>query len=345
MIFRNIHDEPRTGKVLLTMRAMAEWAHPPIWDAWYLTGPTASGKSALSVALAQRLDAEIVSMDSMAVYKYMDVGTAKPTAEQRAAVPHHLIDLVEPNVDYSLSCFVQDAHRAYREIRQRGKQVLFVGGTPLYLKSLLRGMFQGPPADWEFRKQVEQDVEQHGIEALRQRLWQVDPLTAHKLHPNDARRMIRALEVAKITGQPLSHLQAQFENGLRAEQLRVFVLGLERSWLHLRINERVDQMFALGLVAEVRQLLERFGSLQGTARQAVGYKEVIQFLNAEMDEATAVEHVKAHTRQFARRQEIWFRSLSECRRVDVLRGGDLQGILETMLEQGSAVNVPLVRRA
>lgn len=327
------------------MQALADWAHPPIWDAWYLTGPTASGKSGLALALAQHIDAEIVSMDSMAVYKHMDVGTAKPTAEQRATVPHHLIDLVEPNEDYSLSCFVQDAQRVYREIRERGKQVLFVGGTPLYLKSLLRGMFQGPPADWEFRKQVEADVEQYGIDELRKRLWQVDPLTAHKLHPNDARRMIRALEVAKIMGQPLSHLQAQFENGLPAERLRVFVLGLERSWLHHRINERVDQMFASGLVNEVRGLLERYTALQGTARQAVGYKEVIQFLNNEFDEATAIEHVKAHTRQFARRQEIWFRSLSECRRIDVLRGGDLNEVLETILEQGREVVVPIPRRS
>jgi tRNA dimethylallyltransferase len=326
------------------MRSSAEWSHPPIWDAWYLTGPTASGKSGLALALAQRLDAEIVSLDSMAVYKYMDVGTAKPTAEQRALVQHHLIDLVEPNDDYSLSCFVQDAHRVYREIKGRGKEVLFVGGTPLYLKSLLRGMFQGPPADWEFRKQVEEDVEQHGIEELRKRLWQVDPLTAHKLHPNDVRRMIRALEVAKILGQPLSHLQAQFENGLPADRVRVFVLGLDRAWLHQRINERVDKMFAQGLVDEVRGLLERYGSLKGTARQAVGYKEVIQFLNDEFNLATAVEQVKAHTRQFARRQEIWFRSLSECRRLDVLLGGDMNQLMEEMIELGSNTMVPAVRR-
>ena len=326
------------------MRSLVEWSHPPIWDAWYLTGPTASGKSGLALTLAQRLNAEIVSMDSMAVYRHMDVGTAKPTAEQRAAVPHHLIDLVDPNDDYSLSCFVQDAHRVHREIRERGKQVLFVGGTPLYLKSLLRGMFQGPPADWEFRKHVEVDVDQFGIDELRKRLWQVDPLTAHKLHPNDVRRMIRALEVAKITGRPLSHLQAQFENGLPGDRIRVFVLGLERSWLHQRINERVDMMFAQGLVDEVRGLLMRYGALQGTARQAVGYKEVIQHLNDELDLATAVEHVKAHTRQFARRQEIWFRSLSECRRIDVAPDANTNELIENLIEMGRNTLVPIPRR-
>ena len=322
------------------MNGLAEWSHPPIRNAWYLTGPTASGKSGVAIALAERIDAEIVSMDSMAVYKYMDIGTAKPTAEQRVAVPHHLIDLVEPNDDYSLSCYVQDARRTYHEIKRRGKEVLFVGGTPLYLKALLRGMFQGPPADWEFRKQVEEDVNAFGMEELRKRLWQVDPLSAHKLHPNDMRRMIRALEVAKITGQPLSHLQAQFENGLTAERMRVFVLGLERSWLHQRINQRVDAMFEQGLVEEVRQLMERYGSLQGTARQAVGYKEVIQYLQAEIDLNTAIEHVKAHTRQFARRQEIWFRSLSECHRVDILPGGDIKELLDSIESAGRNASVP-----
>lgn len=322
------------------MGALAEWSHPPIWDAWYLTGPTASGKSGLSLSLAESLNAEIVSVDSMAVYKHMDVGTAKPTVEQRALVPHHLIDLVEPNEEYSLSCFVQDAQRVYREIKGRGKEVLFVGGTPLYLKSLLRGMFQGPPADWEFRRQVEEDIEKYGIEELRKRLWQADPLTAHKLHPNDVRRMIRALEVTKILGKPLSHLQAQFENGLPAHRMRVFVLGLERAWLHQRINQRVDQMFADGLIDEVRGLLQKYGELRGTARQAVGYKEVVRLLNDELDRATVIDQVKAHTRQFARRQEIWFRSMSECLRIEVLMGGDRNELLATILETGRRAQLP-----
>lgn len=322
---------------------MDAWSHPPIWDAWYLTGPTASGKSGLALDLAERIDAEIISMDSMAVYRYMDIGTAKPTLEQRQRIKHHLIDQVDPTEDFSLSCYVMEVQRLYAEIRERGKAVLFVGGTPLYLKALLRGLFQGPPADWEFRKQVDEDLAHYGIDELRKRLWQVDPLTAHKLHPNDSRRMTRALEVAKITGRPLSHLQAQFENGLTAERLRVFVLGLERSWLHKRINIRVDEMFSQGLVSEVQGLLERFGTLGGTARQAVGYREVIQYMNNEFDLSTAIEQVKAHTRQFARRQEIWFRSLSECRRLDVLPGGDRVELLRNIEEIGRQVSPPPVK--
>lgn len=322
------------------MRDSGEWFHAPLWDAWYLTGPTASGKSELALCLADAIDAEIVSMDSMAVYRHMDIGTAKPTSEQRAIRPHHLIDLVDPNEDFSLSCYIREAHAIAREIRSRGKAVLFVGGTPLYLKSLLRGMFQGPPADWEFRKEVEEDVARFGAEELRKRLWQVDPLSAHKLHPNDVRRMIRALEVSHILGRPLSHLQAQFENSQPCDRLRVFVLGWERSCLHQRINERVDKMFEAGLVEESQRLLANFGQLVGTAKQAVGYREVFKYLQEGLDLATTIEEVKAHTRQFARRQEIWFRSLSECRRLDVSASTSLSQLTNQIEALGSRVSIP-----
>ena len=183
----------------------ADWIKPPIENAWFLTGPTASGKSRVALELADRIDAEIISVDSMAVYRGMDIGTAKPTSEQRARVPHHLIDLVEPTSEYSVSQFVVDAHAKADEVRSRGKKVLLVGGTPLYIKTLFCGMFLGPPADWEFRAAVEADVAEYGIDCLRKRLQQVDPLSAFKILDGDVRRMTRALEVAKITGRPLSH--------------------------------------------------------------------------------------------------------------------------------------------
>ncbi|MEY4565934.1 MAG: tRNA dimethylallyltransferase [Planctomycetota bacterium] len=325
------------------MRDSGDWFHAPLWDAWYLTGPTASGKSELALCLAESIDAEIVSMDSMAVYRHMDIGTAKPTSEQRSRKPHHLIDLVDPNEDFSLSCYIRAAHATAREIKNRGKQVLFVGGTPLYLKSLLRGMFQGPPADREFRKQVEEDVERFGAEELRKRLWQVDPLSAHKLHPNDVRRMIRALEVSHILGRPLSHLQAQFESSQPFDRLRVFVLGWERSCLHQRINERVDKMFDAGLVEESQRLLTSFGQLVGTAKQAVGYREVFRYLQEGLDLATTMEEVKAHTRQFARRQEIWFRSMSECRRLEVTSSTSISQLANQIESSGASVILPSPR--
>jgi tRNA dimethylallyltransferase len=286
---------------------------PPIRDAWFLTGPTASGKSRVGIEMAERLGAEILSLDSMALYRGMDVGTAKPSAADRSRVVHHLLDLVDPDTEFSLSEYVAAAHQKVAELSARRCPALFVGGTPLYLKSLLRGLYPGPPADWEFRRQVEEELVQYGLESLHQRLEMVDPVTAARLHPHDKRRIIRALEVFRHTGEPLSHQQTQFEEGTPAEQCRVFVLSWSRAGLHRRIDARVDGMFARGLVDEVRRLLEQFGQLSRTAMQAVGYREVVEHLQGDRDLATTIELVKTRTRQFARRQDTWFRSLSECR--------------------------------
>ena len=286
-------------------------------DCWYLTGATATGKSRVALELADRLPGEIISLDSMAIYRGMDIGTAKPTAEAARRCPHHMIDIVDPTEEYSVTQYLESVTALVGEIRARGREPLFVGGTALYLKSLLRGVFEGPPADWEFRKAVEAEVEQVGIEALHERLWQVDPLSAAKLHPHDKRRIIRALEVYKSTGVPISHLQTQFEEQRRAEQCKVFALRWPREVLHQRINARVDRMFAEGLVEEVRGLLDRYGPLGRTASQAVGYREAIAHLRGDYDLPTAIERVKARTRQFARRQEVWFRGLSECRFVEL----------------------------
>jgi tRNA dimethylallyltransferase len=284
-------------------------------ECWFLTGATAAGKTTIGLELAERLKAEIVSLDSMAIYRGMDVGTAKPAPADRQRVPHHLIDVIDPSEEFSLAQYVDAAHAAIAEIRARGREVLFVGGTPLYLKSLLRGIFQGPPADWNLRNQIEAELEEVGLAALHERLALLDPLTAARLHPNDKRRIIRALEVYRLTGQPISHLQMQFDEGRPAAACKVFVLDWPRAALHRRIEARVDRMFAAGLVDETRGLLDRHGSLSRTASQAVGYREVIEHLHGRRGLAETIEHVKARTRQFARRQETWFRSLSECRRV------------------------------
>lgn len=285
---------------------------PPIHDAWYLTGATASGKTRVGLQLAETLNAEIVSLDSMAVYRGMDIGTAKPTPEEQSRVPHHLLDVVDPNEDFSLAEYLTLAHELAAEIRSRGKGLLFVGGTPLYLKSLLRGVCEGPPADPEFRREVEAEVEQVGIEALRQRLEQVDPLSAAKLHPNDKRRMIRALEVYKLTGTPISHYQMQFDTLGSRRCDRVFVLSWERAELHERINRRVEEMYEHGLVEEVRDLLRKYQQFSDTALQGVGYREVIQHLDESLPIEEAIEQTKIRTRRFARRQETWFRGLEEC---------------------------------
>ncbi len=294
---------------------------PATADCWFLTGPTASGKTKAGLALAERLDAEIISLDSMTVYRGMDIGAAKPTAADRGAVAHHMLDIVEPTEEFSVSQFLEQASSVVAQIRQRGREPLFVGGTPLYLKTLLRGIDTGPPADWEFRRQVEQEADAVGLEALHQRLAQVDPLAAAKLHPHDKRRVIRALEVHRATGRPISHTQVHFDEGRPAEQCRVFALHWPRFELHRRIEMRVDQMFDTGLLEEVEQLLQKHGAFGRTAAQAVGYREVIQYLQSDASPAAGFdamrEKIKARTRQFARRQETWFRRLSECRFVEM----------------------------
>jgi len=290
---------------------------PPALDCWFLTGATAGGKTGVGVELARRIDAEIVSLDSMALYRGMDVGTAKPTAAERREVPHHLVDVLDPHEEFSLAQYVDAAQRSVDEIKARSREVLFVGGTPLYLKGLLRGIFQGPPADWDFRRRLAKQAETQGPGCLHRRLAEVDPPSAERLHPNDTRRLIRALEVYEKTGRPISRLQRQFEVARPADECRVFVLQWPTQQLNARIDRRVDAMFAAGLVDEVRALLLRPQPLSKTAAQAVGYREVIEHLCGERGLPETVELVKTHTRRFAKRQRTWFRSLSECRFVPV----------------------------
>jgi tRNA dimethylallyltransferase len=292
-------------------------------DCWFLTGATAVGKTAVGIALAQRIGAEIISLDSMAIYRGMDIGTAKPSAAERSIVPHHLVDIVDPHQEYSVAQYVEAAAASVAEIRGSGKEPLFVGGTPLYLKSLLRGLFEGPPADWRLRNEIEQELTQVGQQALFDRLQQVDPVAASHIHPHDTRRLIRALEVFRATGEPISHQQLQFEEGRGAEECRVFVLRRKREELHARIEGRVEALIDAGLVDEVRQLLAGSHEFGRTARQAVGYREALAYLAGEYDREEMAAHIKAGTRRFAKRQGTWFRSLSECRFVDI--AGDVDG--------------------
>jgi tRNA dimethylallyltransferase len=303
-------------------------------DCWYLTGPTASGKTAVGVELARLLDAEIISLDSMAVYRGMDIGTAKPTSDELQAVGHYLIDILAPNEQFSVAAYRARALEAIQDIRGRGREVLFVGGTPLYLKAMLRGIFEGPPADLKIRRRLEGEAQQIGIDSLHARLAAVDPAAAKRLHPNDARRIIRALEVFEQTGTPISVLQRQFDIGRTAAECRVFVLEWPREQLYERINRRVEEMFAAGLVEETRRLLTADGKLSSTARQAVGYREVIEHLEGHRDLVQTIELVKTRTRQFAKRQLTWFRSLSECRIVPVVEALDPTAIARHIVELG-----------
>lgn len=314
----------------------ADWIIPPLDRVLYLTGPTASGKTQIALELADALaknspGVEVISVDSMAIYRGMDIGTAKPSRQIREQVTHHLIDIVDPTEDYSVSQFLKDAHAKVAEIQSRGKYPLLVGGTPLYLKSLICGFFQGPPADWDFRNAVEQEVQSVGTQALYERLKQVDPLSAHRILPGDTRRMIRALEVSKLSGKPLSHWQTQFERFVVPANSQAFVLGWDRPTIHHRVETRVEQMLDQGLVEEVKELMNRFGNLGRTASQAVGYKEPLEYLSGKLSWKEMKDQITAHTRQFVRRQEIWFRSMPGLRRIEMNEALQPQSVAEQIL--------------
>ena len=279
---------------------------------WFLAGPTAVGKTALSVALAKAIGAEVISMDSMAIYQGMDIGTAKPLPPERGGVAHHMLDVLHPHQEFSVSEFVFSAGRIAEDICQRRSIPLFVGGTGLYLRSLLRGIFTGPEADWELRRQLEKDAGQNGKQWLHDELRRVDPETAIKLHPNDVRRIIRAIEVYRLTGVPLSQQQTQQPLNPDERPDHVYWLDPPREWLHERINLRVDQMMEQGLLQETRTLLLADPPPGRTARQALGYRELIDHLENGTKLDAAVEQIRTGTRQFAKRQHTWFRNLEEC---------------------------------
>ena len=284
----------------------------PGWDCWYLTGPTASGKTSIGIALAEELEAEIISLDSMAVYRELDVGTAKPSDEERMIVRHHMIDVVDPCEDYSLAQYVTAAHEAIRDIKRRGLKVLFVGGTPLYLKAMLRGIFAGPPADPNLRKELHERSLNSPPDFLHNELKKIDPVSAERLHPNDTKRLIRAIEVYRNSGTPISEWQKQFDKPAPASRVKVVVLDWPRDELYDRINRRVDHLIDNGFLDEVQQLTKRFLPISQTAAQALGYKELFDYLDKKMSLHQTVETIKQNTRQFAKRQMTWFRSLEEC---------------------------------
>ena len=286
----------------------------PFAQARVLTGPTGSGKTRLALDLAKQIDAEIVSMDSMALYRGMDIGTAKPTPEQLREVPHHLIDRLDPWESANVAWWLAEAANACRDITGRGKTPLFVGGTPLYLKALLFGLFDGPSADPAVRARLEAEAAAVGNGPLHARLAAVDPAAATKIHVNDLRRIIRALEVFELTGKPMSAWQQQWPTPTAsADSTAIQWIDWPRSVLHERIDRRVDAMFADGLVEEVKQLLALPRPLSKEANQALGYKETTRHLTGELSLADTIEAVKAHTRQFAKRQVTWFRHLPGCR--------------------------------
>lgn len=300
-----------------------------------LLGPTACGKSALALSLAQHLPLEIVSIDSAQVYRGLDIGTAKPSAAERAQVPHHLLDLREPNQPYSAADFVRDATRVIGEINARGRLPLVVGGTMLYARALRGGLSDLPPADAAVRTRIEAEAKSLGWPRLHERLARIDPATAARLPPNDSQRIQRALEVFELTGLPLSQLQGS----ACPPSLRLATLALlpeDRAELHRRIERRFEAMLAAGFLDEVRRLMAR-GDLDADlpALRSVGYRQAWRHLRGETTFAQFRAQAIAATRQLAKRQITWLRSMSDAPRVDPFAGSaltELQRIIDTRLQ-------------
>jgi tRNA dimethylallyltransferase len=295
--------------------------HTPI----FLIGPTAAGKSAVALALARRLDAEIVSADSMQVYRGMDIGTAKPSPAERAAVPHHLINVVEVSERFDVARYIAFAHAAIADIQCRDKRPLIVGGTGLYLRALTEGLSEAPDADPALRV----ELEALGRERVLDELRRADPAAAERIGPHNFRRLVRALEICRLTGRKSSELRREWN---RDRLPLMHGLERDRADLYARCEIRVEAMFRAGLVEEVRLLLPRGLAENTTARQALGYKEVIAYLRggATLEETVAL--VKTRTRQFAKRQLTWFRHQARVEWIRVAADEETTTVVERLAE-------------
>jgi tRNA dimethylallyltransferase len=282
-----------------------------------ILGVTASGKARLGFELAQALDGEILSVDSMKVYRRMDLGTAKPSKEAQQRVRYHLIDVVEPSESFSVGLFLEKARAAIDDIRGRGKTVVAVGGTALYIKALLYGLFKGPGNDEQIRAELRQRAALEGWAMLHAELARIDPEAADRIHANDAKRITRALEVYRLTGKPISSLQKQFEAERPVHNWTIIGLRREKTVESQRMNARVKEMIELGLLEEVRSLLAEARPLSRQARGAIGYAEIIEHLEGRMALEDAIEEIKKNTRRLAKGQRTWFKTFREVHWLDV----------------------------
>ncbi|MGE5561264.1 MAG: tRNA (adenosine(37)-N6)-dimethylallyltransferase MiaA [Chloroflexota bacterium] len=292
-----------------------------------IVGPTAVGKTKVAVELALRLDGEVISADSMQVYRGMDIGTAKPTLAERRGIPHHLIDLVDPGTPFSVADFQRLAGAAVAAVAERGRLPMLVGGSGLYIESMTRA-YELPDGetDWALRDALAAEAERDGDAALHARLAALDPVAAARIHPNDRRRTIRALEVTIRTGKPFSH--ASHRRREPEYDLLQFGLTAPRAVLYERIDRRVDAMIAAGLVDETRRLLAAGYGDALTARQAIGYKELLPFINGDASLADCVAALKQATRRYAKRQLTWFRRDDRIIWVEVGESIELEAVVE-----------------
>ena len=295
-----------------------------------ICGPTASGKTSLSIELAKKINGEIISSDSMQIYKYMDIGTAKVTTEEMDGIKHYLIDFVEPDKRYSVAEFKKDAENAIEEILAKGKVPIIVGGTGLYVDSLIYGIeYQDIELDEKYRQELEQRVNSEGLETLYNEAIQIDSEAMKKISPNDKKRIIRVLEIYKATGKTKTQQEIESRQKELKYDYKVFAINMDREKLYERINKRVEIMIEQGLIAEVENLLKKYNKFP-TAMQGLGYKEVVEFLEGKTTKEEMIEKIKMETRRYAKRQITWFKKNKQTVWIDGLedRQVNIQKILE-----------------
>lgn len=271
-----------------------------------ICGPTASGKTALSIELAKKINGEIISSDSMQIYKDMNIGTAKPTVEEMDGIPHYLLDFVSPDTRYSVAEFQKDATKKIEEILKKGKTPIIVGGTGLYVDSLIYGIkYQDIKLDEQYRNQLENIAEQEGLDKLYEEAQKIDPEAMQKISRNDKKRIIRVLEIYKATGKTKTQQELESRQELKYDY-KVFAINMERERLYDRINRRVDIMIEQGLIEEVENLVKKYKEFP-TAMQGLGYKEVVEYLENKVTKEEMIEKIKMETRRYAKRQITWFK--------------------------------------
>ena len=296
-----------------------------------MVGPTASGKTNLSIELAKRIGGEIISADSMQIYKMMDIGTAKPDREEMQGIRHYLIDEVYPDEEFSVAKFQSLALKYIGEILDKGKVPIVVGGTGLYINSLVYNYkFSETISDWNYRERLKQTADEKGREYLHEELRKIDPEAAKRIHVNDLKRIIRALEVFHYTQKTMTHHQDVSRTEPSPYQFTLFGLTMDRELLYERINRRVDIMMEKGLVEEVRKLVKLGFTKKAPAMQGLGYKEIISYLRGEATFGEAVDLLKKNTRHYAKRQLTWFRRMEEVNWIDAAPPGGLEDLLKSV---------------
>ncbi|MEZ4528308.1 MAG: tRNA (adenosine(37)-N6)-dimethylallyltransferase MiaA [Desulfobacterales bacterium] len=299
-----------------------------------ICGPTGIGKTGAAIDAALTFGGEIVSADSMQIYRYMDIGTAKPTAEEKAAMQHHMIDIVDPDEDFDAAQYAEEARRAVAQIHKKGKVPFVAGGTGLYIKILLGGIFQAPAPAPELRARLRAEAKMHGAAFLHQRLLGCDPESGRRIHPNDTFRIVRALEIFETTGQSISEYHQS--HGFSENPFHVYKIGLqaEREILYKRIEMRVDAMLETGLESEVRSLLEKGYSPQLKSMQSIGYRHMADWIQGRLSFDEAVRTMKQDTRRYAKRQFTWFRADPEIVWTEVREMKNLYPEIKKFLQNG-----------